>query len=176
MPMYDFKCDHSACGAVFEALKPVGTLVTECRVCGGMADKVWLTRASNVIGDECDIWQENGFATPQHFRSKLERRRALKEGGYEEGVRHVGVPGTDKSPHTQSWAAIGPGTLEAARSLLERVGGVRKSDEQEESELDEAVHVGDVQVPIEVSPGRTLGLRIGNVYHGVLDPAVLKGG
>lgn len=176
MPMYDFAC--RGCGATFDALEPLGRRFVDCRECGGiaLAEKVWISRASNVIGDECDIVQENGFREPRRFSSKAERLRALKEVGCAEMVRHTPVLGTDKSPHTKSWAAIGPGTLESARLLLERVGAVGRSDEQIERELEDAVHVGEVQVPLVLSNGRSVTLRIGNVYRGTLDPSILKKG
>jgi putative FmdB family regulatory protein len=175
MPMYDFMCHN--CGAQFEALMPTGTQEMACRECKpGIAEKVWITKPSNVIGDECDITQENGFKEPRRFTSKRERLRAIAEMGMSEMVRHTPVPGTDKSPHTKSWSAIGPGTLESARLLLERVGAVKPSDEQLEQELEDAVHVGEVKVPIVLSNGRSVALRIGDVYHGTLDPSILKKG
>lgn len=172
MPMYDFKCEG---GHEFEALAPVGTEHLRCRHagCSHYADKVWVTNPSNVIGDECDIWQENGFSEMRHFTSKSERLRAIREAGCSEAVRHIGVPGSDKSPHTVSWSAISPETLESARALLERVGGITKSDEQVESEIQDGVDVGEVSVPFAVSADRSISIRIGQLYHGVLDPSVL---
>lgn len=74
---------------------------------------------STAIGDECDIWQENGFHTPQHFTLKSERRRALAEKGLEDRVRHVTIPGTDKSPYTSDWSR-GTVDLAAATALVSR--------------------------------------------------------
>lgn len=79
------------------------------------------TRGS-VIGDACDIWQENGFAEPQHFTSKEARRKAIEAAGLQEMIRHKPVPGTDKSPHTQSWdVGMVPEQMEATRKMLERM-------------------------------------------------------
>jgi hypothetical protein len=49
------------------------------------------------------FWDTNPGPTPIRYDSKSERRRLMKERGLEEGVRHVGVQGSDKSPHTQRW-------------------------------------------------------------------------
>lgn len=60
-------------------------------------------RLFNVIGDECDIWQENFSATPEHFDSKREMARRAKELGLIPMVRHVGENHTDKSSKTSRW-------------------------------------------------------------------------
>lgn len=57
----------------------------------------------SVIGDEIDEWNENVAHEPVHFTSRGEKRRYLAEHGLQEFVRHVGSPGSDKSPHTQRW-------------------------------------------------------------------------
>lgn len=170
MPMYDFKCEEDH---LSEALRPLGTQEIPCPTCGKVATKVWMSHTPAVIGDACDIHQENGFPTVQHFTSKSERRRALKEAGIQEMHRHVGVPGTDKSPHTTLWSAISAETLANAKAMLERVGGIRPSTTTEE-DLDDAVAVGEVAVPIlTTGGGRTIAVHIGKVYSGTLDPDVL---
>lgn len=68
---------------------------------------------SNVIGDECDIWQENGFRHPRHFSHKSELKRALAERGLEEHACNAGV--NDKL--VPRWASV---DLEAARILVSR--------------------------------------------------------
>lgn len=171
MPMYDFRCEN---GHTFDAFVPVGTIDHPCRCCSLVAGQVWVSNPPAVIGDACDFVQENGFATPQRFTSKAERRRALKEAGMEEMVRHVGVPGTDKSPHTAMWSAISQDTLDGAARMLERVGK-GNVDPPTEEEIDAAVERGEVGVLVPVGGGRSVGLRIGRVYSGVLDPATLKG-
>lgn len=55
----------------------------------------------SVIGDEIDEWCEHLTHEPMHFRSRAEKRRMIKATGSMEFVRHVGAPGSDKSPHTQ---------------------------------------------------------------------------
>lgn len=68
---------------------------------------------SNVIGDECDIVQENGFRHPRHFTHKSELKRALAEKGLEEHACNAG-------PHDKlvpRWVSV---DLEAARILVTR--------------------------------------------------------
>ena len=65
---------------------------------------------------------ENLGDTPVTFHSKTDYRRYLQTHGIEECVRHVPVPGSDKSPHTTSWAAVSQETLDGAKAMLERVG------------------------------------------------------
>ena len=40
---------------------------------------------------------------PMTFHSKSEWKREMKARGLVNQVRHVGVQGSDKSPHTQRW-------------------------------------------------------------------------
>lgn len=77
------------------------------------------TGLASVVGDECDIVQENGFHEPTRFTSKRELTRALAEKGLEMRVRHVTIPGTDRSPYTTDWSR-GCVDLEAARVLVTR--------------------------------------------------------
>ena len=67
---------------------------------------------------------ENLGPEPVTLYSRSELRRELKARGLEEMVRHVPVPGTDKSPHTTSWDVPSPYTLEQAKILLDRVGQI----------------------------------------------------
>lgn len=46
---------------------------------------------------------ENMGPTPLTFYSKSEWRREMKARGLVNQVRHVGVQGSDKSPHTSRW-------------------------------------------------------------------------
>ena len=107
---------------VFEPITP--PQVPLCPSCGSETTRVWTSRTSRVNGDACDVLQENGFPTPRHFTSKRELTRALAEKGLEVRVRHVTIPGTDKSPHTTDWAkgSIDPQTLANAQALVSRAG------------------------------------------------------
>jgi hypothetical protein len=76
---------------------------------------------SMIIGDECDFTQVNGLKAPRRFRSKQEHKRWLKANGYEIVDTHVGLQGSDKSPHTTNWASTyDPYTAENAKILIER--------------------------------------------------------
>lgn len=87
---------------------------------------------NGAIGDECDIWQENGFRHPQHFTHKSALRRALAANGHEMAVRHVPIPGTDRSPHTSDWSR-GSVDLVAAAALVSRNGAAKGKDPEPES-------------------------------------------
>jgi hypothetical protein len=177
MPMFDVVCD--SCGQEEEdVFAHRRSEVPVCSHCGGTRSTRYgyASRASAVLGDAIDFVSENAGPTPVRFTSRAERKRHLKEKGLAEFVRHVGVPGTDKSPHTTDWSkgSIDATTLANAEALVGRVcGGVSRA-EADELELEIAVESGAVQVPISVGD-RHIGLRLGAVYHGVLDPAVLKG-
>lgn len=176
MPMYDFECPD--CGAQFERLFRAGDHDSLCHDCCVEATRVWVSKPPAAIGDACDFFQENGLKTPVRIQSWSEYRRLMKENGNEQMVRHVGVPGSDKSPHTTRWGGADPQTLANAEALVARVTGPRdlRSDEQIEEELDRAVESGEVRVPIAAGDGRTIGITIGNVYSGVLDHSILKRG
>ncbi len=72
---------------------------------------------------------ENVGHVPQTFYSRSEKRRWLKAHGIEEMVRHVPIPGTDRSPHTQSWVSV---DLDAARALAERQAHTRATSREAE--------------------------------------------
>lgn len=46
---------------------------------------------------------ENMSATPQKFYSKSEYRDAMRAANLKQEIRHVPLPGSDKSPHTSRW-------------------------------------------------------------------------
>jgi hypothetical protein len=69
---------------------------------------------------------ENLSDQPQTFYSPRELNQYLKAHNLEPFVRHTPVPGSDKSPHTVSWAAVSQETLDGAKAMLERVGTAAK--------------------------------------------------
>lgn len=91
---------------------------------------------SNVNGDEIPggMWQENGFRHPRQFFYKSDLKRALAAEGKEMTVRHVTIPGTDKSPFTTDWSkgSIDAQTLENARILMSRNGSAEGNDPEPE--------------------------------------------
>lgn len=74
---------------------------------------------SNVIGDECDFVQENGFAQPTRFRSKAEFKRALAEKGLQNEPCNAGIHDT----LVPRMVTMDPYTLWAAEQLAKRHGG-----------------------------------------------------
>jgi hypothetical protein len=68
-----------------------------------------------------DHLQINGLKEPRRFRSKAERKRALKEAGFVEANCHVPRYGSDKGLDTTNWAAqYDPYTAANVKELLER--------------------------------------------------------
>jgi hypothetical protein len=83
--------------------------------------------AGSLAADRAVTWPggktfENMAHEPQTFYSPSEHRAYCRAHRLEPYVRHVPVPGSDKSPHTTSWAAVSRTQLEAATALLERLG------------------------------------------------------
>lgn len=76
-----------------------------CPKCGHHTERIWTSKMVNIQRDE--------FVTPlvddvmdverQVFHTKSEHRRAMKERGLSIKDRHLGVQGSDKSPHTIRW-------------------------------------------------------------------------
>jgi hypothetical protein len=99
MPLYDTRC--LVCGAEQVDVWAAINETTKCN-CGGDTERMWRTR--HVTSDECRILQENGFRHPTLFTSKEALRKALDAKGLEMRVRHVPIPGTDRSPYTTDWS------------------------------------------------------------------------
>jgi len=83
--------------------------VPVCSTCGGEMEGFYGqdSKGPAVIGDEMDLMVPHGVCypdgTPRRFTSKSDLRQALKAAGLRPAVRHVGLPGSDKSPHTSRW-------------------------------------------------------------------------
>lgn len=130
MPLYDRLCN--GCGWVaIDVIEPIHAGTVTCPACGDPTERAWLTKSSNVIGDEMDHVQVNGLKTPRRFRSKQERKRWLKEAGYEEKGEHKGLQGSDKSPHTTRWEGGGKEWLAKAEALAQRHGGIGAKEPEE---------------------------------------------
>lgn len=63
---------------------------------------------------------ENLANEPVTFYHRSDYDKYLRTHNIEECVRHMPVPGSDKSPHTTSWACISQETLDGAKAMLER--------------------------------------------------------
>lgn len=78
-----------------------------CPTCGGITERYYPIggRGYRVAGDEFvgGRWFENLGPQPVFIESKSHLKREMAARGLTERVRHVGVPGTDKSPHTTRW-------------------------------------------------------------------------
>lgn len=83
--------------------------VPVCGDCGGEMEGFYGqdSKGPAVIGDEMDLMVPHGVChpdgTPRRFTSKSDLRQALKAAGLQPAVRHVGLPGSDRSPHTTRW-------------------------------------------------------------------------
>lgn len=117
MPLYDVRCP--TCGAEQTDVWALPSGTTRC-VCGATAERLWRTRA--VLSDECSILQENGFRHPTRFTSKAALSKALDAKGLEIRVRHMPIPGTDKSPHTTDWSRGGVDLVAATAAVSEPRG------------------------------------------------------
>lgn len=123
MPMYDLRCP--ACRLMRTDVFTRVDDTVACFGCGVPMERMWTT-PSNVIGDECDETIENN-GTPHaiRFRSKSAMRDHMTAHGLSPMVRHLGAPGSDKSPHTSNWGrAIDSVTLANARALVARAARV----------------------------------------------------
>lgn len=102
MPKYDFICAEQHVQA--DQIVPVGTRPV-CPVCGGATEILWQRSFPNIIRDEIPggMTITNMSAKPETFYSHSEHKRRCKELGIVPHDEHVGVPGSDKSPHTRRW-------------------------------------------------------------------------
>lgn len=121
MPTYDVLCSN---GHTAEIVTTWDDRHRACDTCGVPTERLW-TASASVIGDECDFVQHNGTREPIRFRSKVEFRRWCKQHDYTVRAQHVGVTGSDKSPHTCSQSAVTAKTLADAKAMLERDNRVR---------------------------------------------------
>lgn len=102
-----FRC--GACGQPRTELLWDTDPVPPCRDCGGVLESNSPSRAKapGVIGDEIDFTVEHVLCgpdgTPRRYTSKSALDRDYRARGYEPCVRHIGMPGSDKNPHTSRW-------------------------------------------------------------------------
>lgn len=120
MPRYDFRCEQGH--TQIDVWAKYGERPA-CPDCGGATDIVWMQSFPNIIRDEIPggMTIHNMTSQPETFYTKSEHRRRVKELGLVIRDTHVGLQGSDKSPHSSRWGGIDPQTMENARVLLERV-------------------------------------------------------
>jgi hypothetical protein len=79
-----------------------------CADCKGATERAFLpSSTANVISDECDVTVRHGICwpdgTPRRYGFKSEMKREAEKRGLVNHVQHLGVEGSDKSPHTTRW-------------------------------------------------------------------------
>ena len=112
MPFFDRKC--GSCGTLkIDCLEPSEPPTVLCDDCGEPTERVWLSKSSNVIGDECDFVQHNGTKTPIRFRSRGDHKLWLKSHGYR-------IAEDASAKGSKSAGIMDAYTLEAARTLVSR--------------------------------------------------------
>lgn len=101
MKKYDQHCE--ACGWTAEIMANPGEN-PPCPKCGCATERIYLG-GYGMIGDEIPGGQviENLGHEPVTVYSKSQLKREAEMRGLAMKVRHVGVPGSDKSPITTKW-------------------------------------------------------------------------
>lgn len=106
MPMFDRACPNCH-RQMLDQLEPSDAPVVRCPVCNVPTERVWVQKASAIIGDEIDVTIRNGLChadgTPRRFRSRAELKAAEKQAGMVNYVVHQPGRGSDKSKHTSRW-------------------------------------------------------------------------
>lgn len=102
MPKLDFCCTNGH--TQMDVIAKYGERPA-CPECGAATDVIWQSSFPNIIRDEIPggMTIHNMGPTPETFYSKSEHRRRVKELGLSVKDTHVGLQGSDKSPHTSRW-------------------------------------------------------------------------
>lgn len=112
MKMIDLKCefcDHIVEDRLIRDIDPEPPY--ECPACHMQGlTRVHLPNACGGVKDDSipgGFWAKNGICnadgTPKRYDSWSDVRKAEQATGWVNRVRHVGRPGSDKSPHTTRW-------------------------------------------------------------------------
>lgn len=158
MPFYDYSHDPDLTSCPLQMLDVLRSYSQRddlllCPDCVLPLRRFWSVSSDKRAAEDAipgGLWLENYGPHPIKVYSHTERRRLLKVGmdgktrrdkttgkPYQlaEMVRHVGVPGSDRSPHTVDWSkgSIDAVTLENARVLVSRPGakGENASDRED---------------------------------------------
>ena len=103
MPRYDQRC--CVCAWADEIVARPHE-APPCPACGGVTERYYPIGAttSGVVPDEfTPRWIENLGDRPVYVTSRSDLKREMDARGLMPMVRHVGVQGSDKSPHTTRW-------------------------------------------------------------------------
>lgn len=102
MPTYSLKCNK--CEKAWERVSSVAERNAPCD-CGGEVEQQYVPNNFRTFGDDIPggMWIENLGPHPVKVYSHTERLNLMRKRGLIEIVRHVGVPGSDRSPHTSSF-------------------------------------------------------------------------
>lgn len=107
MPMYDRLCDNGH--ELIDCWEPITSPVVVCPECAANTTRVWLTKASAVIGDDIPggYWVRHGICnpdgTPRKYYTKSEMKKEAERRGLVNRVEHVSPQDTDKARHTTRW-------------------------------------------------------------------------
>lgn len=74
-----------------------------CPTCGAATEILWASSFPNVIRDECDFKTDHMTGQMEHFTSRSEHRRRVKELGLRIRDEHNPPPGSDRSKWTSRW-------------------------------------------------------------------------
>lgn len=121
MPSWARQCKTDGCSYYVDfVLEKSDDPNPSCPQCGGETYRSWGKRFPNIIRDEfvTPMVDDIMDAQTQVFHTKSEHRRAMKERGLSLKETHVGLQGSDKSPHTTRWDA--GVDLKAAEDLIRR--------------------------------------------------------
>lgn len=113
MPMYDRRCD--VCEHIEkDVLERISAPDYPCDqdLCDGVMLRTWLPGAANGVVDDSipgGLEIKNALChpdgSPRRFDSKSDIAREAKRLGWTNAVEHIGLKGSDKSPHTVKWAS-----------------------------------------------------------------------
>lgn len=98
--MYDFRCENG-----HESVDQLRSMARRNDPCHCGAAITHLFRGMNMIGDDIPggMRVENLGGKPITVYSKSELKFEAAKRGLSQHVKHVGVPGSDRSPHTTRW-------------------------------------------------------------------------
>lgn len=152
MPLYDYECTRGCRVHMLDVARRIADRDVGAPLCPDC-----LIQMSRFLSVSCDkraasddipggVVLENYGPQPVKVYSHTERKRLMKfdtrgrrrvdhlgrEYQLTEAVRHVGVPGSDKSPHTTSWSTIDAETMRKAEALVSHVEnlGMNESDRE----------------------------------------------